>query len=109
MARRAVPVNDASCGRSGACVEPLYGIAEREPLDLLDERNRITAGLATEAHKTSGTGVNDQIRPAAVRMEWTPADERRAGSSKLDAVALDDLCNRMLLTDARGIDAFSCG
>ena len=53
-------------------------------------------------------GENDQVGSAAVRVEWTPADERGAGRTKLNAVALDDLCNRMLLTDPIGIDAFSC-
>jgi hypothetical protein len=54
-------------------------------------------------------GENDQVGSAAVRMEWTPADERGAGTTKLDAIALDDVGNRMLLTDPLGIDAFSGG
>jgi len=57
---------------------------------LLDERNRVAAYLTAEAHKTGGTGENDQVGSVAVRVEWTPADVGGAGTTKLDAVALDD-------------------
>jgi len=40
-------------------IQALYGITERELLDLLEERNSVAANLPTEAHKTRGQGVND--------------------------------------------------
>jgi hypothetical protein len=73
---------------------------------LLDERNRVASNLAPEAHKTRRTGVNDQIGPASVRVEGAPADQRRARTTKLDAVSLHDLRNRMLLAEQLGINAF---
>jgi hypothetical protein len=99
MAGLRARANDASHGRKYTFVQTVYSVSEGKLLDLLDERNRVAANLATEAHETRGTGENHQVGSAAVRVEWTPADERGAGTTKLNAVALDDVGNRMLLTD----------
>jgi hypothetical protein len=102
-------MNDASCGLAGTCVQTMSSVPEGELLDMLNERNRVAMDLATKAHKSRGTDVHDEVWTAAVRVKWTPADERGAGTTKLDAIALDDVGNRMLLTDPLGIDAFSGG
>jgi hypothetical protein len=94
-------------GRHGTCVQHACRVAKRQLLDLLNKCNRVAAGLASEAHKTRGSDVHDQVGSTAVSMEWTPADERSAGTAKLNTVALDDVGNRMLLTDSLSIDAFS--
>ena len=74
-------------GATARCLQALHSVPERELLELLDERNRVAANLATEAHKTRGTGVNDQVWSAAVHVEWTPADERGAGTTKPSSCA----------------------
>ena len=43
-------------------------------LDLLDESDSVAANLATEAHKTRGTGENDQVGAAAVRVDQVVRD-----------------------------------
>jgi len=42
-------------------------------------------------------------------MEWTPADQCRPRTTKLDAVSLDDVRDRMLLAKPLGFDAFRFG
>jgi hypothetical protein len=42
-------------------------------------------------------------------VEWTPADQTRAGTTQLDAVSLYDFGYRMLLAEPLRIDSFSCG
>jgi hypothetical protein len=101
--------NDALYRRNSTFVQTVYSVSKRELLDLLDERNRVAANLATEAHEMRGLGVYDQVWTAAVRVERTPADERRAGATKLDAVSRYNLRNWMLLADSLGIDALSWG
>jgi hypothetical protein len=109
VAGRTAPANDVRHGRNCTFVQAECSVSERELLDLLDERNRISANLATEAHKTSGTGINDQVRTAGIHMEWTPADQCRPGTTTLDAISLDDVRDRMLLAKPLSIDAFRFG
>ena len=61
--------NDASRGLTNARVEPTCSAPERELLDLLNERNHVAANLATKAHKTRGTDVNDQVWATAIRVK----------------------------------------
>jgi len=109
VTERTAPANDERYGRNCTFVQAECSVSERELLDLLDERNRISANPATEAHKTRGTDVHDQVGSATVRVEWTPADQCRPGTTKLDAVSLDDVRDRMLLAKPIGIDAFRFG
>jgi hypothetical protein len=72
-------VAEAGCRRtppagSGTFVQPLFSISEGELLDVLNERNHVAANPATEADKTLGTDVHEQVWTAAVRVERTPAD-----------------------------------
>ena len=104
VTERTAPANDVRYGRNCTFAQAECSDSERELLDLLDERNSISANLATEAHKTRGTGINDQVWTAGIRMEWTPADKRRAAATKLDAVLLDYSLDRRQLTDLLGAE-----
>ena len=59
VTERTAPANDVRYGRNCTFAQAECSDSERELLDLLDERNSISANLATEAHKTRGTDVRE--------------------------------------------------
>jgi hypothetical protein len=55
VTNRTALANDAGYGRSDTSFQPLHSVSERQLLELLDERNRVTVNLTPETHKARGT------------------------------------------------------
>ena len=89
----------------GAAAKSNGRFAERNALDLLDETNRVAAGVTSETDPPPRARIGGQVGASMVTVERTSTRERAAGTAKLDSALSNDVDDRMLLAQQVGVDA----
>jgi hypothetical protein len=80
---------------------------ERHPFDQLDPADRVATDRASEAVPAAGRRPDMQVWPALIVVEGASSDQRLSLATKLDAVAGNDLLDRMCELEGLGMGAVS--